>query len=147
MFKSLFFMTVLFFDKTLSICSPGCNDNYIGDLNCDDKCNNIFCDYDGGDCLSEDNFIVNNEGSAESCNVTECSNIFFDDCNILQKYTNNWCNLDNDDSEYDMCCAKYQTDCCEYEPLSVSLASISFVILIICSCYGSFKILVDCCGD
>ena len=28
------------------------NDNYIGDLYCDDENNNIFCQFDGGDCCN-----------------------------------------------------------------------------------------------
>ena len=28
------------------------NDDYIGDLYCDDENNNIFCQFDGGDCCN-----------------------------------------------------------------------------------------------
>ena len=92
-------------------------------------------------------YILNsNTGSnTGSCNLTSCPNLFFDDCNILQKYTNKWCNFDDDDHNYDICCAKYQTDCCEYDILSVFLASFSFFIIIICSCYGVFKMFSICC--
>ena len=93
------------------------------------------------------NYNNDNDNDNGSCNLTSCSNLFFDDCNVLQKYTNKWCNFDNDDRIYDICCAKYNTDCCEYKAIPVFLVSLWFLIMIICSCYGLFKLLSDCCGD
>jgi hypothetical protein len=91
-----------------------------------------------------DSNIGSNTGS---CNLTSCPNLFFDDCNILQKYTDKWCNFDDDDHNYDICCAKYHTDCCEYDVLAVFLASFSFFLLVICSFYGVFKMVYVCCDE
>lgn len=180
MIKSFFYVTALLFDKTIATCSPGCNEQFIGDYVCDIECNNSYCDFDGGDCLDMDylydtnytnttnttnvtnvinttndfysqefyNIFDTNIGSnTGSCNLTNCPNLFFDDCNILQKYTNKWCNFDEDDHDYDICCAKYHTDCCEYDILAVFLASFSFFLIIICSCYGVFKMFSVCCDE
>lgn len=180
MIKSFFYVAVLLFDKTIATCSPGCNEQFIGDYKCDIECNNSYCDFDGGDCLdmnyldntndsnntydtnntnntnvinefySQDYFSIfgSNTGSnTGSCNLTNCPNLFFDDCNTLQKHTNKWCNFDDDDHNYDICCAKYHTDCCEYDTLAVFIASFSFFLIIICSCYGVFKIFSDCCDE
>ena len=204
MIKSFFYVTALLFDKTIATCSPGCNEQFIGDYVCDIECNNSYCDFDGGDCLDMDylydinvtnttntttisNYtsIVNTTNTTNvtntintintinttntindfysqefydmfdtdigsntgSCNLTNCPNLFFDDCNILQKYTNKWCNFDEDDHDYDICCAKYHTDCCEYDVLAVFLASFSFFLIIICSCYGMFKMFSVCCDE
>ena len=165
--KSFIYMTALLFDKTIATCSPGCNEQFIGDYLCDIECNNSFCDFDGGDCLDMDYFYdtnntnitndtyqefyyilnSNTDSNTGSCNLTSCPNLFFDDCNILQKYTNKWCNFDDDDHNYDICCAKYHTDCCEYDELSVFLASFSFFLIIICSFYGAFKMFSACCDE
>ena len=187
MFKSILCITTLFFGKsssslsssllssTTSVCAPGCNNNLIGDSHCDSYCNNIYCNFDGGDCnpnlrgdfppimnaqdindindindmydiyyndfynkdkkndkkndknidanidanIDTDNtqntLSLSNTFNSGSCNLTDCPNIFFDDCNSLQKHTSKWCNYDNDDHENDFCCAKYHTDCCEYD--------------------------------
>ena len=165
--KSFIYMTALLFDKTIATCSPGCNEQFIGDYLCDIECNNSFCDFDGGDCLDMDYFYdtnntnitndtyqefyyilnSNTDSNTGSCNLTSCPNLFFDDCNILQKYTNKWCNFDDDDHNYDICCAKYHTDCCEYDVLAVLLASFSFTLIIIYSCYGMFKMFSVCCDE
>lgn len=161
MLKYVFCVAALFFDNTYSFCAPGCNDNLIGNSICNQECNNIDCNYDAGDCsiylrgnyfepeFESHNFSVQSSNSfnSGSCNLTTCPNIFFDDCNTLQKHTNKWCNYDNDDHENDFCCAKYHTDCCEYDTLYVFLASLSFFIVVICCGYGTFKMFIDCCGD
>lgn len=179
MIKTFFYLSALIFDKTNAICSPGCNEQFIGDYVCDIECNNSNCDFDGGDCLDMiylyDTSVANNTNYTKianytnlsndtnefhsqefyyildsnygsntgSCNLTNCPNLFFDDCNILQKYTKKWCNFDDDDHDYDICCAKYNTDCCKYDILAVFLASFSFCFIMICSCYGTFKIFSD----
>jgi hypothetical protein len=177
MIKSLFYVAALLFGKTIATCSPSCNEQFIGNNICDIECNNSYCDFDGGDCLdvnySYDTnttsiiYTTNNTNNTNdfysqefdyifdtnigsntgSCNLTSCPNLFFDDCNILQKYTNNWCNFDEDDHNYDICCAKYHTDCCENDMFAVFLASFSFILIIICSCYGIFKMFSDCCDE
>ena len=168
MIKTFIYLTALFFDKSIATCSPGCNEQFIGDYVCDIECNYSYCDFDGGDCLdmnylydSNDTNVINDtnntnvinefyytfDSNTGSCNLTNCPNLFFDDCNILQKYTNKWCDFDDDDHNYDICCAKYHTDCCEYDNVAVFLASCSFFLIIVCSCYGVFKKFSDCCDD
>ena len=181
MLKSFFYVAALLFDKTIATCSPGCNEQFIGDYVCDIECNNSYCNFDGGDCVNMnylydvnvtnstnistvknntnntkvdfyseefyDIFDTNFGSNTGSCNLTNCPNLFFDDCNILQKYTNKWCNFDDDDHNYDICCSKYHTDCCEYDALAVFLAAFSFTLVIICSCYGMFKMFSVCCDE
>lgn len=159
MLKTIIIIFPFLFDNTIATCSPGCNETLIGNSNCDTECNNTYCNFDGGDCLYllEINNNTNNEiynsilfydtVNTESCNLTNCPNLFFDDCNILQTHTTKWCNFDNDDHNYDICCAKYHTDCCQYNLLSVFIASICFIFIILCGCYGAFKIVSNCFDD
>jgi len=164
MLKSVFYVTVLLSGKTIATCSSGCNEQLIGDYVCNMECNNTFCDFDGGDCLDMNYFYNTNEitgtnntndinntndysqqyyyivGSIkDSCNLSNCPNLFFDDCEILQKHTNKWCNFDDKDHTYDICCAKNHTDCCENDLWTVILVSLSLFLLLISSCYRLFS--------
>lgn len=39
-------------------CAEGCPGSWIKDGYCDKACNNSACDWDGGDCLGEEDFII-----------------------------------------------------------------------------------------
>ncbi|MFH1978231.1 MAG: Ig-like domain-containing protein [Candidatus Aenigmatarchaeota archaeon] len=49
-------------------CAPGCEPDWIGDDECDDECNNVACNFDGGDCESQ-----NQGGTSDSCELTSAS--------------------------------------------------------------------------
>lgn len=40
----------LYFSYSLGMCSPQCFWAYVADDQCDEACNNFYCQYDGGDC-------------------------------------------------------------------------------------------------
>lgn len=67
MIKSFFYLTVLLFDKTIAICSPGCKEQLIGNYVCDIECNNSYCDFDGGDCL-DINYLYNTNNTNNTNN-------------------------------------------------------------------------------
>lgn len=161
MLLSVFYVVAFLFHKTIATCSPDCNEQFIGNYICDIECNNTYCDFDGGDCLNTDLFYglnmfnsqniyymfdSNNGFNTGSCNLTNCHNLFFDDCNVLQTYTNKWCNFDNNNKINDICCAKDPTDCCKYDNYTVLLITFSLLILLIFwSCYGGYQLFSICC--
>ena len=75
MIKSFFYVAVLLFDKTIATCSPGCNEQFIGDYKCDIECNNSYCDFDGGDCL--DMNYLDNTNDSNNTNNTNVINEFY----------------------------------------------------------------------
>lgn len=125
-------------------CAPDCNQYLIGNSNCDTPCNNINCDYDGGDCLTNNTVLA----SMETCNIPECSNVFFVDCAFYESYTDKWCSFsDDDDSNPDICCSKLQTDCCAYNNSVIIPLSITFFVAFFFFIYGCITAYGKCCAE
>ena len=49
-------------------CADGCPNNWIHDGYCDSACNNIQCDWDGGDCLDKHGRNTGSSGNTKSGN-------------------------------------------------------------------------------
>merc|ERR1711981_517275 len=84
-----------------------CPTSYVGDNYCDDQCNNIDNDFDGGDCCGDD---VN----TQYCDVCDCLEMEptteppMDECEVPQWFGDNYCDDGNNTPE----CGFDGGDCC-----------------------------------
>tara|TARA_Y100000310_G_C20699025_1_gene827954 strand:+ start:68 stop:2614 length:2547 start_codon:yes stop_codon:yes gene_type:complete len=120
---------------TTSDCASGCPNLYLGDGVCDSACNNLACDYDGGDCgYDSDSYDAETAG----CDYGNCPESFIGDGMCDSACNNLACNYDGGD-----CGSKSNGESCDNNEECIS----SYCDSGICCDYGEWCCLVDIdCG-
>jgi len=141
-----------------SICAPGCYNGWPGDGICDVDCNNYACNYDNGDCdtnnddggsISGCNWLCDQSGlgdgtcdywcsgsdcnydsgdCSQTCNYNSCDNVYDGHCGFFTQETDKWCELAGTTNR--ICCADSSGECCEAAPGPISGIVIAIVAMI-----------------